>query len=390
MPKKKVESLGRGMRRVDGKLFIVFDADPEWIGGKKKRRQRMEHIPSGRIRDAESRIRQVKREREEGRRSPKADVPFSEVIEAYEKSLPIHLTARTVEQYGVHCGHITRALGDVPVKDIDVGRLTRFRAALANGQHDDEYKHSLASVKQIMGRLNAILKFARRERNIFANPFEELPSDRVAGRKLRVKRQQEIDCFELDEVEDFLLWLQKNEEDWYCFYRIWIDCGFRVGEQCALKWQHLRPEEGRYYVAEQTLQRPTNTFADPKDESFGDVALSEESLQALAEWRERLKGKNPRGLIFHNNGDAHNHHKIRASFYRLLDRAGLRRRKPHQLRHSCASLMIADGATILQVQNQLRHAGPEITLKVYSHLFPKDLRPVFTPKVIAQRVARVA
>ena len=30
MRKKKVESLGRGMRRVDGKLFIVFDADPEW------------------------------------------------------------------------------------------------------------------------------------------------------------------------------------------------------------------------------------------------------------------------------------------------------------------------------------------------------------------------
>ena len=67
----------------------------------------------------------------------------------------------------------------------------------------------------------------------------------------------------------------------------------------------------------------------------------------------------------------------------------MRRRKPHQLRHTCASLLIADGATILQVQGQLRHASPEITLKVYSHLFPKDLRPVFTPRVI-ERTEKVA
>ena len=119
------------------------------------------------------------------------------------------------------------------------------------------------------------------------------------------------------------------------------------------------------------------------------MALSEESLAALGEWREKDNGENPRGLIFHSNGNAYNHHKIRAHFYRLLDRAGIRRRKPHQLRHSCASMMIADGKTILQVQGQLRHANPEITMRVYSHLYPKDLRPVFTPKVV-EREERVA
>ena len=136
-------------------------------------------------------------------------------------------------------------------------------------------------------------------------------------------------------------------------------------------------------MCEQTLQ--TNTFADPKDESFGDVALSVVSLAALAEWRDREDGENnPLGLIFHNNGNPHSQRKIRAHFYRLLDRADIRRRNPHQLRHSCASLMLADGASIVQVQNQLRHANPEITLRSYCHMFPQDLRPVFKPKVVQQ------
>ena len=373
----------RGIRRKDGKLYIVYDVDPALKDGKKKRRQRMEQIPSGRIRDAEARLRQVKREREEGKHSPKAEAPFSEVVDSYMKSLPVHLTTRTVEQYRVHCRHVKQSLGNVPVKDIDVGHLMRFKTALANGEHNG-HRHSLASVKGVMGRLNAILKHARREHHIFSNPFEELPSDRSAGRKQRAKRQRDVDPFDHNEVDEFLLFLQKHDENWNCFYRIWFDAGFRIGEQCALKWEHLRENEGRYFVAEQTLQRPTNTFASPKDESFGDVALSEESLAALAEWRDRDDAENPRGLIFHSNGNAHNHHKIRAHFYHLLDRAEMRRRKPHQIRHTAASLMIADGATILQVQNQLRHASPEITLKVYSHMFPQDLRPVFTPKLVQQ------
>ncbi len=41
----------------------------------------------------------------------------------------------------------------------------------------------------------------------------------------------------------------------------------------------------------------------------------------------------------------------------------------HDLRHTFASLLIAGGADVVTVSRQLGHASPDITLKLYAHLF---------------------
>jgi len=43
------------------------------------------------------------------------------------------------------------------------------------------------------------------------------------------------------------------------------------------------------------------------------------------------------------------------------------------LRHSCASLLIAQGASVKAVQAQLGHATASITLDTYGHLFPSEM-----------------
>ncbi|KXP07806.1 hypothetical protein AXK60_09240 [Tsukamurella pseudospumae] len=45
----------------------------------------------------------------------------------------------------------------------------------------------------------------------------------------------------------------------------------------------------------------------------------------------------------------------------------------HQLRHTAASLMIADGAHIKTIQKQLGHKSATVTLDHYGHLYPDDL-----------------
>jgi len=46
----------------------------------------------------------------------------------------------------------------------------------------------------------------------------------------------------------------------------------------------------------------------------------------------------------------------------------------HDLRHTCASLLIAQGASVKAVQAQLGHASATVTLDRYGHLFPDDLQ----------------
>jgi integrase len=46
----------------------------------------------------------------------------------------------------------------------------------------------------------------------------------------------------------------------------------------------------------------------------------------------------------------------------------------HDLRHTCASLLIAQGASVKAVQAQLGHASATVTLDRYGHLFPDELQ----------------
>lgn len=49
------------------------------------------------------------------------------------------------------------------------------------------------------------------------------------------------------------------------------------------------------------------------------------------------------------------------------------RLRPYDLRHTCASLLIAQGASVKAVQTQMGHATATITLDTYGHLFPSEM-----------------
>jgi integrase len=57
-------------------------------------------------------------------------------------------------------------------------------------------------------------------------------------------------------------------------------------------------------------------------------------------------------------------------FKLVLRKAGLRHIRFHDLRHTYASLLLANGAPITYVSNQMGHANSQITLKVYCHWMP--------------------
>ena len=60
---------------------------------------------------------------------------------------------------------------------------------------------------------------------------------------------------------------------------------------------------------------------------------------------------------------------LRCGLWAALRRAGLRRVNMHSLRHSFASALIINGASVTEVQVLLGHASPAITLRIYSHWF---------------------
>ena len=58
------------------------------------------------------------------------------------------------------------------------------------------------------------------------------------------------------------------------------------------------------------------------------------------------------------------------SFKKVLRKAGLRNIRFHDLRHTFASQLLCNGANILYVSQQLGHANPQVTMKIYAKWIP--------------------
>ena len=59
---------------------------------------------------------------------------------------------------------------------------------------------------------------------------------------------------------------------------------------------------------------------------------------------------------------------LTSAFPKFLESHGLRRMRFHDLRHSCASLLLANGVPLKQIQEWLGHSDIGTTANIYSHL----------------------
>src|SRR5208337_5631026 len=60
----------------------------------------------------------------------------------------------------------------------------------------------------------------------------------------------------------------------------------------------------------------------------------------------------------------------RRCFLPCLERAGLRRFRFHDLRHTFGSLLIQDGASLTYAKEQMGHSSIQVTVDTYGHLIP--------------------
>ena len=90
----------------------------------------------------------------------------------------------------------------------------------------------------------------------------------------------------------------------------------------------------------------------------------EERMKAGPKWEDM-------GLIFTTRTGRHIHpNNISAYLRKDLEAAGLPRVRFHDLRHSLATIMTADGAHVAVIAGMLGHANPTTTLSTYTHFVP--------------------
>jgi len=164
--------------------------------------------------------------------------------------------------------------------------------------------------------------------------------------------------------------------DHYSLFLLLLRTGMRIGEALALQWDDI-DFNGRFIHVQRGLSR--KKIETPKSGKTRRIDMTPHLAETLAAYKVECKKKglalglgDAPELVFTNNkgGFIDLDNWRRRVFNRALRKAGLRRIRIHDLRHTYATLRIAKGDNIADVSGQLGHADATVTLKVYYHWLP--------------------
>ena len=165
-------------------------------------------------------------------------------------------------------------------------------------------------------------------------------------------------------------------------YTVAVAVGLRQGEALGLRWEDVNLEAGTISIRA-SLQRMDGRplLAELKTErSRRTIKLPDICMTALAAHRERQAlerdfvggaWQDELGLVFTEaDGSPLSRHAITRRFQRILANAGIPKRRFHDLRHTCATLLLAQGVPLRVVMEILGHSQIATTADIYTHVLP--------------------
>ncbi|HVM31473.1 MAG TPA: site-specific integrase [Candidatus Limnocylindrales bacterium] len=171
---------------------------------------------------------------------------------------------------------------------------------------------------------------------------------------------------------------------------LWITAlgtGLRQGELLALRWEDVGLDAGVLRVRHSLANvGGVLTLQEPKtDRSRRTVVLPDSVVAALRAHRTRqLMDRLAAGARWVDTGHVfttmigrpHHAATITRAFADALNRAGLPRVRFHDLRHSAATFLLAQGMTLEDVKQLLGHSSITLTSNTYGHLLEQRQRQV--------------
>jgi integrase len=275
-----------------------------------------------------------------------------------------------VQKYRWAFEKVAPFIGDIPAQKLTSHRAQHLTTDLKGAGL------GAASISQIIACLrHAFNHFVKPWRLITHNPFEDVVKPRAEPKKA---------VFLSPEQAQTLLEAARGHR-LYAAIRIMLSLGLRRGEVSALRWRDIDFERKRLTVngTLQYLKDLGRVEGDPKSDNARRILPIPAALLAAIIWhkaaqeRERtLLGFGPSEYVFTATeidaalNPSNLYHVIKT----IINGTDLPQDlTPHDLRHSCASFLIAQNIHPKVISAILGHASIRITLDLYGHLFPAQL-----------------
>ena len=230
-------------------------------------------------------------------------------------------------------------------------------------------KYSLGTVKKARMCLNAIYDTAIDNGIVFRNPCRKIDAtSEVKSSEKRTYSQADV-----DRILDYC------DSDAYGIYiRLFLELGLRCSELCGLKWSDFDLKEKVVYIRRAATDENGKTVvAEPKSKtSIRTLPLSGKLVEALCNLEKcttdeyvvestKTPGTPVNPKNFWNRYLATMPNEAQGEFPIL---------SPHELRHTCGTLLYKRTGDIYAVSKYLGHASVDITARLYVHSDVDSLR----------------
>ena len=273
------------------------------------------------------------------------------------------LKPKTISDYSllIH-KHINPHLGDHDIEDINRQVIDRFLYTLFDEGVGTRTIHYVYSV------LRAAFNYALSVELVEANKIRQATLPQKDLHEMKVLNRQQIGIF---------LRFAKSSP-YYVLFLTAISTGMRISELLALKWDDIDLQSKTIHLRRhvKNLFHKNVEFSSPKTKyGVRNIPISNRLTIYFDLHKSNKCVKNPahmgleNDLVFTSNtGTIVTYSHLRKLFKRILNEAKLPNLRLHDLRHTCATLLIENGIPITSVSRILGHSKPSVTLDFYGHL----------------------
>ncbi len=250
--------------------------------------------------------------------------------------------------------HILPFFENMKIKDITPFVVLQWKQSIDHYA----YKHK----KALRTLLTSIYKYGERYHNmqnvmVKVEPFRNLEAPK------------EMDYWTYEEFEAFIS--KCDDEVLKMLFKFLYITGCRKGECQAITWRDIdfsaKTVRINKNITRKTTEGPYKVVSPKNLTSNRTIVIPDNFCREL----ETMKSEKLDEFVF---GSEHpiSDKMIERALKKYAEIAGVKIIRVHDLRHSCASLLISQGISVVAVSHRLGHKDVEQTLNTYSHLMPKE------------------
>jgi integrase len=278
--------------------------------------------------------------------------------------------------------HVVPYVGHTPLTKLDPTGLNRLWATLAETGRKprspglERSGLSAKSIENVAMTVHRMLKDAVRWGRLARNPADAAdPPRRSVGRV-------EIQAWDADTLRRFLDACRAEADPLYALWVFLATTGLRRREALGLHWINVNLDAGRARITHALGSISWQVVAGQPKTAAGrrPIALDPITVGVLRDHRKQMleqrllvgAGFIDQDFVFcEPNGSSLHPERVYQAFKRRVRKHGLPYLSPHGLRHTWATIALANGVHPRVVQERLGHAHISVTLQTYSHVQPR-------------------